>query len=53
LREEGFRVVHAHAYQNPWIAEKRWLGKVKVTTMDGERIKDIPTNVLLVAERII
>jgi hypothetical protein len=53
LREEGFRVVHAHAYQNPWIAENRWLGKVKVTTMDGERIKDIPTNVLLVAERII
>ncbi len=55
LKKAGFRIGSAsHDYQNPWIVENRWRGKVALFA-DQEMLKKVdfpPTNALIVAEKI-
>ena len=53
LGEAGFAVVNgSHAYLNPWIYEKRMLGKVELFELDGQTPVGMPpSNVLLVAQK--
>jgi hypothetical protein len=56
LERVGFRLrPESKAYQNPWIAENRWYGKVEL--FEDEELKNKmpypPTNMLVVAEKIV
>lgn len=55
LRRVGFRVIHCHAYKNPWIIKNRWHGKVMLYQKNEGgvlRPKPFPaTNIVIVAEK--
>lgn len=55
LRRIGFRIIHARAYQNPWIIKNRWRGKVALYQKNKcgvLRARAFPaTNIVIVAEK--
>lgn len=52
LSSAGFRVSGAsRAWTNPWIAERRWLGKVALAGADGVVLPWPPTNAVIVASK--
>ncbi|MFN8416994.1 MAG: transferase [Cytophagaceae bacterium] len=55
LENSGFRVrMESKVYQNPWILENRWIGKVELfeDLSCTKKVELPPTNMLLVAEKI-
>ena len=55
VEQVGFRVrTESKAYQNPWILENRWIGKVELFQDKAleKKQKLPPTNMLLVAEKL-
>lgn len=52
LSAAGFRVSAASkAWSNPWIVERRWLGKATLRDLEGGALPWPPTNAVIVASR--
>lgn len=53
LKDAGFRIEESsHAYTNPWIAQNRFEGKVRLFDDNMKELSYPPTNALIVARKI-